>query len=119
MTIQTATLTPKTINRVRELNDEFRRDIFNRELGTIRLTAGVVAINNDDDIFELASEVQCFEEFEDNAKEHECGYLDFRNQEYFFTIGYYEKGTRNPAADKTNKTTTRRVLTIMHTSEQR
>jgi hypothetical protein len=126
MTTQTAALTAKARNyiadptaRVRELNDNFRRDIFNRNLGTLIITAGVAAMK-DEDRFALVREVQCFEDFNegnDPYGEHEFGAIDFHKEKYFFKIDYYDKNNRFHSKNKASSLLTNRVLTIMQACE--
>jgi hypothetical protein len=126
MTRQSAALTVKAENytadpnaRVRELNDAFRRDIFNRHLGTLMITAGVAALK-DGDRFALVREVQCFEDFNENNdpySEHEFGAIDFKDERYFFKIDYYDKNNRFHSPDKASPELTNRVLTIMQADE--
>ncbi|MDD4556476.1 MAG: DUF3768 domain-containing protein [Alphaproteobacteria bacterium] len=126
MVIQTAALTANVKNnavgsttRVRELNDTFRRDIFNINLGTLFFTPGVAALK-DGDRFALITEVQCFEDFNENNdpwQEHDFGRIDFQGERYFFKIDYYDKAMQFHSPDKSDHTLTNRVLTIMHASE--
>ncbi len=84
MTRHTATLTAETQKnipdptlRVRRLNDDFRRDIFNSNLGELFYTAGVAALK-DEAIFALVQEVQTYEDFNPNNDpygEHDFGSL--------------------------------------------
>lgn len=123
---ETAALTASAKNnaeiinaRVRELNDNFRRDIFNPSLGELFLTAGVGALK-DGDRFALIQEVQCFEDFDegnDPYGEHDFGRIDFKGEKYFFKIDYYDRNKEFHSPDKSNPDLTTRVLTIMHASE--
>ncbi len=105
--------------QTRELNDNFRRDIFNNNLGTLIFTAGVVALA-DPDMFALIDEVRCFEDFNesnDPYKEHDFGVLDFHGIKYFFKINYYNLAIKNNNPNKSNTAMTRRTLTIMRADE--
>lgn len=126
MTRQSAALTRNAKNyaekiktRVRELNDNFRRDILNRDLGTLILTAGVAALK-DEIIALLVRDVQTFEDFSegnDPYGEHDFGALNFRDIKYFWKIDYYRPGTRFHSKNKANPKITHRVLTIMRADE--
>lgn len=103
----------------RELNDNFRRDIFNNNLGTLIFTAGVVALA-DSDLFALADEVRCFEDFNesnDPYEEHDFGAVAFHGIKYFFKIDYYDLAIKRHSPDKYDPTLTRRTLTIMRADE--
>jgi hypothetical protein len=120
---ETASLTMKTKNdpiaRVRELNDNFRRNIFDRALGTLIFTAGVAALM-DSDRFALMDEVRCFEDFNegnDPYKEHDFGAIDFKGDRYFWKIDYYDNAMEMHSLDKSNPNLTKRVLTIMQACE--
>jgi hypothetical protein len=109
----------KKIMRVRELNDALRWNIFMPTGGEVILTAGVVALKNDDH-FALLSEIQCFEDFNegnDPYGEHDFGRIDFRGERYFFKIDYFDPSGKFHSADKSNPQLTRRVLTIMRADE--
>ncbi len=102
-----------------KLNDTFRRNVLDRRLGTLLLTAGVAALKHED-ITNIIEEVQCFEDFnEDNDPygEHDFGAFNYHGQKYFFKIDYYAKGTSQYSKDEANPDITNRVLTIMHASE--
>jgi hypothetical protein len=105
--------------RVRELNDGLRRNLLTQPHGQVFLTAGVAALK-DDDRFALLTEVQCFEDFnEDNDPygEHDFGRIDFKGGRYFFKIDYYDNNLEFHSPDKSNQKLTRRVLTIMQADE--
>jgi hypothetical protein len=126
MTRQSAALTQKqkidaeNINtRVRELNDFFRRDILNRDLGTLILTAGVAAFK-DEIIATIIREVQTFEDFNeinDPHSEHESGAFEFSGMRYIWKIKYFLRGTKFCSPDKTDTEITHRVITIMRADE--
>ncbi len=124
---ETAALTQNTKNnpadptlRVRELNDNLRRNIFTSQPhGEIILTAGTAALN-DFDRFNLLTEVQCFEDFtEDNDpyQEHDFGAIDFKGEKYFWKIDYYDRNKEFHSPDKSDPNLTCRVLTIMQACE--
>jgi hypothetical protein len=109
----------KQTGRVRELNDDFRRDIFNTDLGELFLTESVSAMQ-DKDVRALISKVSCFEDFnEDNDPygEHDFGNVNFQGEEYFFKIDYYDKSKQFLSPDPADPALTARVLTVMHSSE--
>ena len=124
---ETAALTRNTKNnpadptlRVRELNDNLRRNIFTSQPhGEIILTAGTAALK-DSDRFNLLTEVQCFEDFtEDNDpyQEHDFGAIDFKGEKYFWKIDYYDRAKEFHSPDKADPNLTCRVLTIMQACE--
>ncbi|MFI3241192.1 MAG: DUF3768 domain-containing protein [Alphaproteobacteria bacterium] len=107
------------VEKVKSLNDSFRREIYNSKLGLLHYTPMVSALN-DEDRFELTSLVQQFEDFnEDNDPygEHDFGKIDFRGESYFFKIDYYDNALKYHSPDKSNPKLTKRVLTLMNTQE--
>lgn len=124
---ETAALTRNTKNnvdfitaRVRELNDNLRRNIFTpNAMGEIILTAGAAALK-DDDRNALINEVRCFEDFNegnDPYQEHDFGAIDFKGEKYFWKIDYYDRAKEYHSPDKSDPNLTCRVLTIMQACE--
>jgi hypothetical protein len=93
---------PNAPEKIRELNDNFRRDIFNDALGTIIISAGVAALS-DSDRFALIREIQCFEDWDGARPAHDSGTLNFHGEKYIFTIKPH--------------TATRRTITIVRVDE--
>jgi len=104
---------------IRTLNDQLRRSLYSLANGQCVITPMVAALS-DADRFALLSEVQCFEDFnEDNDphEEHDFGRVYFKGQAYFWKIDYYDNNSEYMSPDASNPNRTKRVLTIMHASE--
>ncbi len=101
----TETASQVSTNKIRELNDFFRRNLFAvGKYCDVILTAGVSALSNSAR-FSLLDEVRCFEDFnEDNDPhgEHDFGRIDFKGESHLFKIDDYAG---------------HRVLTIMRADE--
>lgn len=106
-----------TRQRVRELNDQFRRHGQGR--GSIMVTAGVQE-RGADFVLQAVTAVRKFDAFnEDNDPwgEHDFGAVEVDGERIFWKIDYYDPsltyGSDNPA----NEGATHRVLTVMLASE--
>lgn len=105
--------------KIRTLNDTFRRDLYNSTLGTLILTAGVGVLSNTDR-FALLDEVRCFEDFtlaNDPYGEHDFGAINFHGEKYFWKIDYYNQALHAHSPNPANAKLTHRVLTIMRADE--
>lgn len=106
--------------KIRALNDNFRRHILlSVPQGEVILTAGVSALQ-DEAILLLINEVRCFEDFnEDNDphSEHDFGATTLKGERYFWKIDYYDNSLRFHSDNPADPKLTRRVLTIMRADE--
>ena len=103
--------------RIRELNDRFRR--YGQGRGSIMLTIGLQEKGGKFAIRALEA-VRTFDAFTDDNDpwgEHDFGSIELDGEKVFFKIDYLdlnlEAGSENPA----NESGTHRVLTIMLASE--
>ena len=103
--------------RVRELNDRFRRDGLGN--GSVLLTAGVQEMGGEFAVTAVKA-VRSFDDFNDDNDpwgEHDFGAVEVCGEKVFWKIDYYNPdltaGSENPA----NEGQTHRVLTIMLPSE--
>lgn len=107
-------------DKIRALNDEFRRNIFtNNTLGDICLTAGVAALTPWEQL-KLLEEVATFEDFDadnDPDREHDFGSIEYKGTDYFFKIDYYDNDLKYHSPDPANDSLTHRVLTVMRADE--
>jgi uncharacterized protein DUF3768 len=112
-----------TTERIRELNDAFRRDpsLLGVQIGLDKLvvTRGVAA-RGDDFVNRACQAVRDYADFDegnDPYGEHDFGRFTLDDAELFWKIDYYdtqlEYGSPNPA----DPDVTRRVLTIMLAEE--
>ena len=111
----TMTTDSKT-DRIRDLNDEFRRTFVG---GVVVVTAGVDAMPAEQRK-SLLAKVRAFETFsEDNDPhgEHDFGAVDEAGVRYFWKIDYYDREMAMGSDDAADPTVTTRVLTIMRADE--
>ena len=111
----TMTTDSKT-DRIRDLNDEFRRTFVG---GVVVVTAGVEAMPAEQRK-SLLAKVRAFETFsEDNDPhgEHDFGAVDETGVRYFWKIDYYDRDMTMGSEDAADPTVTTRVLTVMLAEE--
>jgi len=103
-------------NRVRALNDAFRRTFVG---GTVVITAGVEALPSEQRRAILAK-VRAFDGFnEDNDphEEHDFGVVELDNARCFWKIEYYDREMEMLSPDPADPAVTTRVLTVMLADE--
>jgi hypothetical protein len=108
--------TVSTTDRIRALNDDFRRSFVG---GLVVITAGVEAIPAEQRK-SLLAKVRAFDAFtEDNDPrgEHDFGALDEAGVRYFWKVDYYDRATEFGSPDPADPAVTTRVLTVMLASE--
>ena len=103
-------------NRIRELNDAFRRTFAG---GKVTMTAGVDALP---DMVKAAAirKVVTFDEFtEDNDPydEHDFGKFELCGRRFFWKIDYFDERGEFGSEDPADPQKTTRILTIMLASE--
>jgi hypothetical protein len=108
--------TVSTVERIRELNDEFRRTFVG---GAVMITAGVEAMPVDQRR-SLLAKVRGFDAFtEDNDPhgEHDFGAVDEGGVRCFWKIDYYDRERTMHSDDAADPAVTTRVLTVMLAEE--
>lgn len=103
---------------IAEINDRFRQK-GNDPLGQTVLTEQVVAMPPEDRaaIILLVRLFNYFSEENDPYGEHDFGSVDYQNETYFWKFDYWDENYEYSSADPSDLAKTRRVLTIMHSSE--
>jgi hypothetical protein len=102
--------------KIRDLNDDFRRTIIG---GRLMVTAGVVALG-EDDVAALLDLVRRFDRFgsdNDPHGEHDFGLIEYNGERFFWKIDYYDREARNGSDDPSDPKQTLRILTLMLASE--
>ena len=100
--------------RVRDLNDQFRKD---RKGGYYRLTESMVALGYE----KCTAVLQAIAAYDDFTPEndppglHDFGCVTLAGELYFWTIDYLDKSEMNDSADPADASATVRVLEIMST----
>lgn len=108
-----------TTETIAELNDKFRRH-EDRSLGRYVITPGVRALNPEKQ-FELIDLVKNFDSFttgNDPYQERDFGKVTMDEEDYFWKIDYYDLDMEYLSENPADPSLTRRVMTIMHSSER-
>ncbi len=103
-------------DRIRELNDDFRRTFTG---GRVMMTRGVDDLDAETKT-QLIEAVKSFTNFgsgNDPHGEHDFGAIQIGSDEFFFKIDYFDLAMSQHSVDPTNADATIRVLTIMHADE--
>ena len=103
-------------DKIRELNDAFRRTLTG---GSLLITAGVMAFDATAQgrIIDAVRAFTAFDDGNDPWGEHEFGSIDVEGERLFFKIDYYDKTRAMHSTDATNPAVTERVMTIMLADE--
>jgi hypothetical protein len=108
--------TVTTAERIRTLNDAFRRTFVG---GAVMITAGVEAMPADQRR-SLLEKVRAFDVFTDDNDphgEHDFGAIDEGGVRYFWKVDCYDRNTEFGSPDPADPAVTTRVLTIMRADE--
>ena len=105
-----------TDNRIRELNDAFRRSFAG---GRVMTTAGIAAMTEKlrADVFERVRTFDAFTSDNDPHGEHDFGSFEITGQKVFWKIDTYDAAMEFGSEDPADPSKTTRVLTIMLASE--
>jgi hypothetical protein len=107
---------PLKIARIRELNDQLRREQVG---GRIVITPGVATLGTEEMCRVLAA-VAAFDNFtEDNDPwgEHDCAVLTVGGRRIIFKIDYFDRQLVHHSPDASDPAVTTRVLTVMLAEE--
>ncbi len=107
------------MNKIAELNDKLRQNIFNPGKDKVILTRGVSNLPFDEQL-KILIKVKDFNDFTpDNNPwgENDFGKLEHNNTDYFWKIDYYNRDMDAGSDDPSNPDITTRVLTIMRADE--
>jgi hypothetical protein len=108
--------TVSTAERIRELNDAFRRTFVG---GMVMITAGVEAMPREHRR-SLLAKVRAFDVFTDDNDphgEHDFGAIDEAGVRCFWKVDCYDSAIEFGSPDPTDPAVTTRVLTIMLAEE--
>lgn len=100
-----------------ELNDQFRQR--DKSLGRYVMTLSVreLSIEKQYHLTELVRSFDSFDESNDAYGERNFGQVMMDDESYYWRIDYYDLALKFGAAGSSAPKVTRRVLTIMHSSE--
>ncbi len=116
-------MTTATASSIAELNDRLRKgESFAPGVRTLGKTVGseIFSNHNPDQELALIRLVSAFDAFtpeNDPYGEHDFGAVEFEGDKYYFKIDYYDLKFEYGSEDPSDPTQTRRVMTIMHSSE--
>lgn len=108
----------KTRERIRELNDAFRKS-FDPKLGKALLTSGVNSLPGDVRAMAIrkTATFATFTSDNDPNGEHDFGNFEIAGQRFFFKIDYFDPNLEFGSDDPADPEKTTRVLTLMLAEE--
>ena len=108
--------TASTVDRIRALNDAFRRTFIG---GAVMITTGVEAMPAEQRN-SLLQKVRAFDAFTDDNDpygEHDFGAVDEGGVRYYWKVDCYDRATEFGSPDPADPAVTTRVLTILRADE--
>jgi hypothetical protein len=110
------TSTDSKADRIRSLNDAFRRTFIG---GAVMITAGVEAMPLDQrrSLLQKIRSFDAFSEDNDPHHEHDFGSVDEAGVRCFWKIDYYDRKTEFGSPNPADPAVTTRVMTIMLAEE--
>ncbi|MDX2272648.1 MAG: DUF3768 domain-containing protein [Cyanobacteriota bacterium] len=100
--------------KIAQLNDEFRKP----QSAYIVITPMVQSLGSQvSDLLQLVRQFNVFNEDNDPYEEHDFGSIDYNGETYFWKIDYYDKSLKYLSPNPADPSLTKRVLTVMHSSE--
>ena len=106
-------------NKIAELNDNLRQNLFNPGKDKVILTQGVSNLPFDEQL-RILLKVKLFNNFNegnDPYKQHDFSRIEHLGINYFWKIDYYNLDMDAGSDDPSNPDITTRVLTIMRADE--
>lgn len=110
-------MTQSTPMTIAQLNDRFRQ--HNLGHGQVRI-APMVEMMPIEQREALLTMVRSFNDFNENNDlwgEHDFGIVEFQGKKYFWKLDYYADDSYEYGAEDPSSPSTRRVMTVMHSSE--
>ena len=101
---------------IKTLNDNFRKTFSG---GRVMLTCGINAKSQSEQA-EILNQVRCFNNFttaNDPYNEHDFGSFNYKGEQIYWKIDYYDKNYQFCSEDLSNPGLTNRVMTIMLAEE--
>jgi hypothetical protein len=102
--------------RIRDLNDELRRNLSN---GHAFMTPGVAALGPEA-VVRILKTIEVYDDFchaNDPHEEHDFGSFEADGHTIFFKIDYFEKELAYHSPDPSDQAITKRMITIMLAEE--
>ena len=107
------------MNKIAELNDKLRRNIFHSGKDKVVLTSGFFALPFDEQL-RILIKVKEFKEFNKGNNpygERDFGRIEHNGKDYFFKIDYYDNSMQYGSDNPADETITTRVITVMLSQE--
>jgi Protein of unknown function (DUF3768) len=110
-------MTTATATTIAELNDRFRKG--DRTLGKHMASVLVNALTSEQqqELTRLVRVFDTFTEGNDTYAERDFGSVEMDGEKYFWKIDYYDTEFEYGAEDPSDPRYTRRVMTLLHSSE--
>jgi hypothetical protein len=111
-------MTAHTTTTIAEINDRFRQK-GGDPLGRTVLTELVASMSPQEQV-SIKRLVRLFDNFNeenDPYSEHDFGSVEHQGETYFWKFDYWDENYQYGSEDPSDLAKTRRVLTIMHSSE--
>jgi Protein of unknown function (DUF3768) len=105
-----------TTERIRALNDELRRNLFN---GHAVMTAGIAALGPEA-VARIVKTIAVYDDFchaNDPYQEHDFGSFEADGHLIYFKIDYFDKALTFHSPDPSDPSVTERIMTIMLADE--
>ena len=109
-------MTTTSSNRIRDLNDQLRRNLAT---STAVMTPGIAALGAEA-VHRIVKTIAVYDDFchaNDPHEEHDFGAFDADGHRVFFKIDYYDKDLSAHSPDPADPAVTERVITIMLAAE--
>jgi len=106
-------------NKIAELNDKLRQNIFNSGKDKVVLARGFSLLPFDEQL-RILIKVKEFKDFNEGNNpygERDFARIEHRGINYFFKIDYYDTSMEYASENPADETITTRVLTIMRADE--
>lgn len=107
------------MNKIAELNDKFRQQMYTNGCNKIVITIGVSFLPLIEQMC-ILKKVRTFDNFNegnDRYQEHDFGKVEHNGVDYFFKIDYYDKDMKFASENPADENITTRILTIMRADE--
>ena len=107
------------MNKIAELNDKCRQQMFTNGHNKIVMTVGVSALPLVEQMC-IIKKIRTFNNFNrgnDPYNEHDFGRIEYNGVNYFFKIDYYDTSMECASENPADENLTIRVLTIMRADE--
>jgi len=102
--------------KIAQLNDKFRKSIFDQPDGRVLVTRSLRDAFNDDAIVQILTKVKNFDQFDSGNNPYgtkDFGSFNHDDERILWKFDYYDQDTEYGSPDPANQEITNRVLTVM------